>query len=99
VQPDKRPWGRQLAESGGTLTERYRVGRWTLVAAEREIRPHSYAIRSDRPGFPGWYAVWHAPHDGWCVADGDATYSSHESPLQCLEWWAARQDRSSHNAS
>lgn len=90
VQPDKRSWERILADTGGTLTERYRAGTWTLVAAERELRPTTYMIRSDRPGFPRHYAVWHNLHDGWTVADGDAYYSSHKSPLKCLQWWAGR---------
>jgi hypothetical protein len=91
VQPDKRPYEQQLAESGGTLTERYRVGTWTLVAAERDLRPTSYSIRSDRPGFEAHHSVWHNLHDGWTVADGDAYFHSHESPLKCLEWWAERK--------
>jgi hypothetical protein len=90
VQPDNRPYARQLAESGGTLTERFRVGTWTLVAAERELWPTSYSIRSDRPGFENHHSVWHNLHDGWTVADGDDYFHSHESPLRCLEWWTIR---------
>jgi hypothetical protein len=91
VQPDNRPYARQLAETGGTLTERYRSGIWTLVAAEREIRPTTFAIRCDRPGVTTTAAVWHNIHDGWTIADGDTYYSSHESPARCLEWWAGRR--------
>jgi hypothetical protein len=91
VQPDKRPYEQQLAESGGTLTERYRVGTWTLVAAERDLQPTSYSIRSDRPGFETHHSVWRNLHDGWTVADRDAYFRSHDSPLKCLEWWARRQ--------
>jgi hypothetical protein len=91
VQPDKRAWAARVAEWGGTLTERFRVGEWTLQAAERDVRPSSYAVRRDRSGTHAGTEVWRNPHDGWTIYDGDAKYSSHESPARCLEWWVARQ--------
>lgn len=93
VQPDKRSWEAQVAAAGGTLTERFRVGPWTLRAAERDQRPSSFVLRSDRPGVlgPGEGGVSRNPHDGWTIYDGDARFSSHESPLRCLEWWAERK--------
>ena len=94
VQPDKRAWAAQVAEWGGTPTERFRVGEWTLQAQERDIRPSSYFVRSDRPGFPNGTNVSRNPHDGWTIYDGDARFSSHESPLRCLEWWAGRHQGS-----
>ena len=90
VQPDKRAHAVQVAEWGGNETERFRVGLWTLTAWQRNTNPSSYFVRCDRPGFPNGTGVSRNPHDGWTIYDGDAKYSSHESPLRCLEWWAER---------
>jgi hypothetical protein len=91
VQPDKRAWAAQVAEWGGTLMERHRIGEWTLQAPERDVRPWSYQVRRDRPGFPNGCTVTRNPHDGWTIYDGDAKYSSHSSPVDCLRWWVSRQ--------
>ena len=90
VQPDKRAWAAQVAEWGGTLTERYRVGPWTLQAEARQTRPTQYQLRCDRSGFSNGTTVTRSPHDGWVIYDGDARFSSHRSPADCLRWWSER---------
>jgi len=84
-----------VAAAGGSLTERFRVGPWTLRAPERDQRPTSFSLRSDRPGVlgPGEGSVWRDLHDGWTMYDGDAKFSSRESPSDCLRWWAERRTR------
>lgn len=91
VQPDKRAWAAQVAEWGGTLTERYRLVEWTLQAPQRDTNPSSYFLRRDRPGFPNGTGVSRNPHDGWTIYDGDAKYSSRRGPEDCLRWWVDRQ--------
>ena len=94
VQPDKRAWAEQVAASGGTLTERYRVGVYTLRAPEREVRPSNYFLRSDRPGFEKGHGIGWEPHYGWVIyGTGDEMFCSRVSPLVCLEWWVARYGR------
>lgn len=90
VQPDKRAHAIQVAEWGGNETERFRVGVWTLTAWQRHPNPSTYFLRCDRPGFSKGTSVSRNPHDGWTIYDGDAKYSSRESPMRCLEWWASR---------
>jgi len=93
VQPDKRSWAQLVAEGGRAPTERFRVGIWTLQAPENERTPLNYFLRCDRPRFPNGTGVSRTPHDGWTIWDGDARFSTWASPLECLEWWAARHER------
>ncbi|WP_148061461.1 hypothetical protein [Frigoribacterium sp. PhB160] len=94
VQPDKRSWDRQMEERGANLTERRRVGIYTLQAEARVERPHSFHIRSDRPGLPGWYSVSWYPHDGWVAYDprnSDDRFCTRGDPVECLRWWVDRR--------
>jgi len=91
VQPDKRSYERQLIESGMNLTERYRVGAYTLRAPARITNPRTYVIACDRPGLEGGLSVDYDLHDGWTVSDGGAWFMSRVGALVCLEWFVSRQ--------
>jgi len=93
VQPDRRAWDEQVAASGGTLTERYRLGVYTLRAPEREVQPLYFFLRSDRPGFEKGRGVGWQPHGGWTTYDGAVQFASRLSPLECLRWWVKRQGK------
>lgn len=94
VQPDKRSWDQLSLETGWNLTERRRVGDYTLTAPARDVRPHTFHIRSDRPGFPKHYSVSWDPHDGWTAYDPhgsvDDRFSTRGDPVECLRWWVER---------
>ena len=51
----------------------------------------SNSLRYHRPGFSNGTSVHRDPHDGWTIYDGDAKYSSHRSPEDCLRWWVDRR--------
>jgi len=91
VQPDKRAREVQQIEAGLNLTERFRVGEYTLQAAARTLQPVTYEIRRDRPGFEDGHSVYRDLHDGWVVHDDEVRHATREGPLACLEWFAARQ--------
>jgi hypothetical protein len=91
VQPDKRPYERQLLENGTNLTERHRVGEYTLQAPARELDPRSFILARDRPGFEVGRSVYYTLHDGWVVWDGGARFVSRVGPVACLEWFVSRQ--------
>lgn len=91
VQPDKRPWDELMIASGWDETERYRLGIWTLKAPRIEPRPSSFRLRCDKHGFPkGTWVSWQ-PHDGWVIIDGEDTFCSRASPLDCLNSWHRRR--------
>jgi hypothetical protein len=96
VQPDKRPYARQLLENGTNLTERYRVGEYTLQAPAREVNPRGFEIRRDRPGFESGQSVYYTLHDGWVVWDGGARFVSRDGPVACLEWFVGRMTETSN---
>lgn len=87
------PWDRPLPPQAERLVEHYRVGPWTLQAAPERVTPRDFVLRCDRPGAPLGGGVWLDLHDGWTIVDGDENFVSRESPLACLEWWAARHRR------
>jgi len=91
VQPDKRSREARREADGLNLTERYRVGIYTLQAMAMYTHPRGYEIRSDRPGFPRGYGVYYDAHDGWVVHDGEDRFSTRIGPLACLEWFAGRR--------
>jgi hypothetical protein len=80
--------------AGGTGTVRRGVGIYTLQAEARLERPHSFHIRSDRPGLPNHYSVSWNPHDGWTAYDPhggpDDRFCTRGDPVECLQWWVAR---------
>jgi len=84
-------WERSKPAPPPTTVEVHRIGIWTLHAPIGVGRPTDFFVRCDRPGFPRGTGVSRHPHEGWIVYDGTERFSSHESPLRCLEWWVARQ--------
>jgi len=93
VQPDKRSRETQLRELGLNLTERFRVGEYTLQAPANRPNPRSFELRWDRPGLDPEITdgVHYNLHDGWVIHHDGARFVSRVGPLECLEWFVSRQ--------
>jgi hypothetical protein len=93
VQPDKRSREAQLRELGLNLTERFRVGEYTLQAPAMTPNPRSFELRWDRPGLDRESSggVYLDLHEGWVMHHDGTRFVSRVSPLECLEWFVSRQ--------
>ena len=92
VQPDKRAKEIQDREAGTNLTERARVGRYTLLAMAMLPHPAGYVIRRDGSDLT-LGGVSRDLRGGW-ITENQHTGREHRAPTPpaCLAWWAAEQD-------